>query len=219
MKKLFFVLLSVLTLSCTKDDVDCSVSNNEEGVLTFVSKGVVYSSPYFYSDSSIVVKDKNVNAVYSELQKWPELATLVKNDTLYFYETYRDMLVSNLKSYDALRSGKNCHWTLSMYKKAYYSGEYYHFYGTDNYYQYSMPAGFDNKVSSIKFHTQDTDYNVVCVLTLYDDGGCDNHVDHKRSFSIIGENSIDLDNLDNYRRSTWGRTWDDKISSFKVIVE
>lgn len=87
------VLISSLFLSCQQEDTIVGVDESKSAVAEFTYEGRFYSSRYSINpiDSSVIFDDIEVRAIATKLQNLSELAILVSNDSITYFDTNKQM--------------------------------------------------------------------------------------------------------------------------------
>ena len=221
MKKIFSLLTAVVAtlalMSCNNesDVINQDNTDKELKTISFVYNDTSYTSQYYEeNDSTIKLVNEDTNELYQRLQSLPDLATALHGDTLLFFDNYQDFERKFGFDKPQLRtSSGSVHWSVRFYLDDHYAGDVEAYEGNGNFSKDIVK--FNNRISSFKFSMTST-YYATCCLTIYDNGYCDKDIDHKKSFSIVGNNDYTyIADLEEIGRSNWGRTWGDKITSFK----
>lgn len=141
---LTIILSSLFIISCSNDEIVENAFRPETAkseTLTFIYKGVTYSSEYIIEDGVTIIKDEKVREVCENLQNLPDLCTFVKEDgNIEYFDSYEDIPENDY--YTELRSTSDEAYvvghTLKFYDKRKYAGNNY----IDTYFNYSPPVPY-----------------------------------------------------------------------------
>lgn len=222
---LFTEGLSSCNQSFDEDLVETKQVQNE---LRFSYKGNYYSSNYLINeDGSIDLFNESVNLLYAKIQEEPNLVTVV-GDTLSFYDSEEDMLRESATSDVSLRSAGTNLWELKAYTSTKYRGEIERYSTRGNYGKDIV--SYNNNWGSLYMKVYPISSNSSLVyFRFYEDGYCEGrslvfklNLPKKPRPALPGQTAHDgsiemsINDLGDYHRASWGRDWDNKISSFRV---
>ncbi len=221
MKKLFLVLTVIAGfLSCSNESKEATYLNeSSDGVLNFIYKEIPYSSSYILNmDNTITLQNIDANRIYQQLQELPELATVIDGDVVKFFDNYVEYQ-KTIKVVDGGLTkaiGDVCRWSITAFTSVEYKGVREVHSGVGEVTYSCNKVSYDNNWGSMTLFRESPGTSHNCIFTFYDNGDCGGH---SLTFTLSGENTQEnkmIRDLRGYVRSTFGRDWDNKISSFRI---
>lgn len=219
--KIFMLMLTAscfLLASCQNEDVETMenvvfTSNNQiimeyNNVLKFTYDGVVYSSPCYETEDSLLIKDEKVAEIYNYLMNLPELATYCDSDgSIVYFDTFEELRATYDENVEP-QIAPMFIWNerLYLYKDAAYQGKFLVF---ELKVESSIPGlgtwGFNDEATSFKVEAFGENS-----ITLFEDK------DYKgRTLTFTFRDNLSVTSLKNYRLKS-GKTWNDKVTSIQV---
>ena len=216
---LLLLCFIVLCCSCQNEDAIPVLNENSEKCINFVYNEVAYSSSYVINEhQEVVLLDEIANDIYQNLRYLPELFTVL-GDTMKFYNNEEEFLrtVNYMEMNDVQTRSSDCRWSITAYTTVQYKGktESHSNSGTSTY--TCNKVSYDNNWGAMICYKSASPINYTCLMTFYEDGNCQG-----RSFLVqflpneIIEQTVRVADLRAIPRASWGRDWDNKISSFNV---
>lgn len=217
--KIFFftVLISNLLFSCQQEDSIDGTNETKSAVAEFTYEGRFYSSRYSINpiDSTVIFEDVEVEAIAKKLQDLPELAILVSNDSITYFDTNGQMEdFFNRKRTITTRATTS--FTLTLYEHDTFKGRAY-VYSNNTYYSAVgisdlKTVNFGDIMSSFKLVS---DTSIPVRVTFYE------HDSYKgASISFIAYTIASESDMNNFRYGgvvgIGSHRWGDKVSSFLV---
>ncbi|MDR1707408.1 MAG: hypothetical protein LBR46_05330 [Prevotella sp.] len=242
--KIFIFLISgLLIVSCNESDSnEIDLKSKESKEMVFIYNDIVYKSLYILSpDSLMVFQDKSVGDMFFYLQEKPELAMVVEENGEIVYYDNCDIVNSiyNLKEYK-IEEGKNLKVsfpsiTFTVYEHDNYGGKNITHQSSNNFINFTYPPGtggknLNDQITSFKTSASGrfTGPGLITVILWEDDNFNGKSITFVQNLNASPQypnaaGQLNVTNLDNYIRTSGGllhkkRTWNDCVSSFKVML-
>ncbi|WP_065218105.1 MULTISPECIES: hypothetical protein [Butyricimonas] len=246
MKKITILFASFISVmfGCQNSDLELASTVNLTGneqliplreTFDFTYKGETYSSLYHIeNDTLMILEDKKVATLYNQLLELPELATYVtpKGDIEYF-DSYGDLQAKKpaRTNNKALNLPPN-YSIITLYEHAHYNldqaGLYAEYRFTHELLVFSIGEyGIDEKVSSARVHSDGPGFPCCSRVTFFRNINFgaqsitfdfhDGIYDDEFSTGLDIFYNLKVNNFKKYKVKS-GINWNDRISSFKILM-